>query len=141
MDSGRKHSPSPQTLNAECGMRSAECGAPWVELIPTDNLIMQRVLFLAVCQATACLVIPHSAFRIPYSAQDPPKREIILTESIRLSTDLVVIDAQALDRKTGQIINGLKAADFDLYEDGVRQEITHFSQDGLTLSVILLMDL
>jgi von Willebrand factor type A domain len=98
---------------------------------------MQRILFLA----TVCLVIPHSAFRIPHSAQDPPRREIILTESIRLSTDLVVIDAQALERKTGRIINGLKAADFELYEDGVRQEITHFSQDGLTLSVILLMDL
>src|SRR5215510_10839106 len=102
---------------------------------------MQRILLIAVCQATVCLVIPHSVFRIPHSAQDPPKREIILTESIRLNTDLVVIDAQALDRKTGRIINGLKAADFELYEDGVRQEITHFSQDGLTLSVILLMDL
>ena len=109
-----------------------------------DNFIMQRILFLAVCQAAICFVNPQSAIRNPQSAfrgQDPPKREIILTESIRLSTDLVVIDAQALDRKTGRIINGLKAADFELYEDGVRQEITHFSQDGLTLSVILLMDL
>jgi VWFA-related protein len=73
--------------------------------------------------------------------QDQTKREIILSESIRLSTDLVVIDAQALDRKTGRIINGLKASDFELFEDGVRQEIAHFSQDGLELSVILLMDL
>jgi len=75
------------------------------------------------------------------AAQDPPKGEITLTESIRLSTDLVVIDAQALERKTGRIVNGLKASDFELYEDGVRQEITHFSQDGLALSVVLLMDL
>ncbi|HMB28095.1 MAG TPA: hypothetical protein VKS99_08300, partial [Blastocatellia bacterium] len=109
---------------------------------------MQRVLLPTVCLA-ACSVVfslairnQESAIRNPQSAiQEPPKREIILTESIRLSTDLVVIDAQALDRKTGRIINGLKAADFELYEDGVKQEITHFSQDGLTLSVILLMDL
>src|SRR5262245_46007082 len=74
-------------------------------------------------------------------AQNPSRQEIILPESIRLSTNLVVIDAQALDRKTGQIINGLKSSDFELYEDGVRQEITHFSQDRLPLSVILLMDL
>ena len=30
---------------------------------------------------------------------------------------------------------------FELYEEGVKQEITHFSQDKLSLSVILLMDL
>jgi VWFA-related protein len=94
-------------------------------------------IFLSLC---LCVSVAKPC-RNPQAAQDPTKREIILTESIRLSTDLVVIDAQTLDRKTGRIINGLKAADFELYEDGVRQEITHFSQDGLALSVILLMDL
>lgn len=62
-------------------------------------------------------------------------------ETIRLSTDLAVIDAQVLNRKTGEIINGLNISDFELYEDGVRQQITHFSQDKLSLSVILLIDL
>jgi VWFA-related protein len=101
---------------------------------------MQRILFLAVCLTAVCYVNPQSAFPNPQS-QDPPKRDILITDSIRLSTDLVVIDAQALERKSGRIVNGLKAADFELYEDGVRQEVTHFSQDGLALSVILLMDL
>src|SRR5215510_7311761 len=127
----------------DCGLRIADCNESIRdELIPTGDFIMQRILLPTVCLAAACSVFWQSAIRNPQSAiQDPPKREIMLTESIRLSTDLVVIDAQALDRKTGRIINGLKAADFELYEDGVRQEITHFSQDGLTLSVILLMDL
>ncbi|MCI0660229.1 MAG: VWA domain-containing protein, partial [Acidobacteria bacterium] len=62
-------------------------------------------------------------------------------EIIKLHTDLVVIDAQVLKRKTGEIVNGLNAADFELYEDGIRQQITHFSQDQLSLSVILLIDL
>jgi VWFA-related protein len=74
-------------------------------------------------------------------AQNPTSQEIILQETIRLNTDLVVLDIQVLNRKTGAIINGLKAADFELYEDGVKQDITHFSQDKLSLSVILLMDL
>jgi VWFA-related protein len=74
-------------------------------------------------------------------AQNPSSQEIILQESIRLSTNLVVVDVQVLNRKTGEIVNGLKAADFELYEDDVKQEITHFSQDKLSLSVILLMDL
>lgn len=76
-------------------------------------------------------------------AQQPqrPASDQALEETIRLSTDLVVLDVQVLNRKTGEIINGLKARDFELYEDGQRQEISHFSQDRLPLSVILLMDL
>jgi len=62
-------------------------------------------------------------------------------ETIRLSTNLVVVDTQVLRRKTGEVINGLTEADFELYEDGVRQEMTHFSQDKLALSIILLIDL
>jgi len=62
-------------------------------------------------------------------------------ETIRLNTNLVVVDTQGLRQKTGEVINGLTAQDFEIYEDGVRQEITHFSQDKLALSVILLIDL
>jgi VWFA-related protein len=62
-------------------------------------------------------------------------------EIIRLNTDLVVIDAQVLKRKSGEIIKGLSAADFELYEDGIKQQITHFSHDQLPLSVMLLIDL
>ncbi|HKX27994.1 MAG TPA: VWA domain-containing protein, partial [Blastocatellia bacterium] len=74
-------------------------------------------------------------------AQHRPAREELQQETIRLNTNLVVIDAQVLDRKTGSIINGLTAQDFDLYEDGQPQPITHFSQDKLSLSVVLLIDL
>jgi hypothetical protein len=60
---------------------------------------------------------------------------------IRVNTDLVVIDAQVLQKKTGRIINSLTREDFQIYEDGVKQEISFFSQDKLPLSVILLFDL
>src|SRR5215813_3888318 len=89
-----------------------------------------------------CLLLPLVTSLVQFcSAQNPSRQEIILTESIRLNTDLVVIDVQALNRKTGRVVTGLNAADFELYEDGVKQEISHFSQDRLALSVILLMDL
>ncbi len=77
----------------------------------------------------------------PFAIAQPPASGQALEETIRLSTDLVVLDVQVLDRKTGEILNGLRARDFELFEDGVRQEISHFSQDRLPLSVILLMDL
>jgi VWFA-related protein len=60
---------------------------------------------------------------------------------IRVNTDLVVIDAQVLQKKTGRIVSSLRREDFQIYEDGVKQEITFFSQDKLPLSVILLFDL
>ncbi|HSO74803.1 MAG TPA: VWA domain-containing protein [Blastocatellia bacterium] len=61
-------------------------------------------------------------------------------EPLRLSAELVVLDAQVLSRRTGSVINGLTAENFTLLEDAVRQRITHFSQDKLPLSIVLLLD-
>jgi VWFA-related protein len=60
---------------------------------------------------------------------------------IRVKTELVVVDAQVLNKKTGQIVGGLRPGDFQLLEDGVKQDISFFSQDKLPLSIILLFDL
>lgn len=62
------------------------------------------------------------------------------TDNVRLAVDLVVLDAQVLQQKTGRIVGTLKKEDFTLAEDGVKQQVTHFSQDTLPLSVILLID-
>src|SRR6266496_5269328 len=61
-------------------------------------------------------------------------------ENIRLAVDLVVLDALVIQQKTGRVAGNLNKEDFLVAEDGVRQEITHFSQDTLPLSVILLID-
>lgn len=61
-------------------------------------------------------------------------------EAIKLSTDLVLLDAQVLSKKTGLALRGLQKEDFTLYEDGVKQYISHFSQDRLTVSLVILLD-
>jgi len=61
-------------------------------------------------------------------------------EPLKLSAELVVVDAQVLSKKTGTPVNGLTERDFVLYEEGVKQRITHFSQDKLPLSIVLLLD-
>lgn len=68
---------------------------------------------------------------------DPPRAD---SDNIRLAVDLVVLDAQVIQQRTGRVAGNLKQEDFLLAEDGVRQQITHFSQDTLPLSVILLID-
>ncbi len=59
---------------------------------------------------------------------------------VRLEVDLVMMDAQVMQQKTGRVVGNLKRDDFVLFEDGVKQQITHFSQNTLPLSVILLVD-
>lgn len=76
------------------------------------------------------------------AAQTPPSaRAQSPDEIIRVNAELVVVDAQVLNKKTGRIVGSLGREDFQLYEDGVKQEITFFSQDKLPLSVVLLFDL
>src|SRR5262245_11450148 len=61
-------------------------------------------------------------------------------EVVKIDVDLVKIDALVLQKNTARIVGGLKKEDFLLYEDGTKQEITHFSQDQLPLSVLVAID-
>jgi Ca-activated chloride channel homolog len=61
-------------------------------------------------------------------------------QTLKLNTDLVVLDVQVLNKRTGSPIGNIKKEEFSIYEDGVQQEITHFSQDKLPLSILLLID-
>jgi VWFA-related protein len=62
-------------------------------------------------------------------------------QPIKLNAELVVLDIQVVNKKTGHVVGNLKKDDFLVYEDGVKQQITHFSQGELPLSIVLLLDL
>lgn len=59
---------------------------------------------------------------------------------LKLSTQLVVVDAQVMRKNEKTPVIGLTERSFALYEEGVKQQITHFSQDRLPLSIVLLLD-
>ncbi len=61
-------------------------------------------------------------------------------EAIKLRTDLNLLEADVLNKSSVTAIEGLKKEDFMLYEDGVKQVITHFSQNKLPVSVVILLD-
>ncbi|HKV40559.1 MAG TPA: VWA domain-containing protein [Blastocatellia bacterium] len=63
------------------------------------------------------------------------------SQVIRLSTELVTVDAQVLNKKAGHSIGGLRQEDFEIQDDGVTQTISYFSQDSLPISAVLLFDL
>jgi VWFA-related protein len=59
---------------------------------------------------------------------------------MKLHTDLVLVDVLPVQKKTGRVISDLKKEDFTIYEDGVKQSVSHFSRDKLPVSVVLLVD-
>ena len=82
-----------------------------------------------------CIVVSLLSVRIA-SAQDIDPNDVI-----RVNTDLVIFDAQVIDKKTRKVFGGLRREDFEIYEEHVRQPIVYFSQDQLPLSVLLLLDI
>lgn len=90
---------------------------------PRNSLLLSILFFAALC----------------VRAQEP--KPAPGADVIKINTDLVVLDAQILRKKDGLVVSSLRQSDFALFEDGIKQEITHFSQDKLPLSILLLLDL
>lgn len=63
-----------------------------------------------------------------------------VADIIKTDVDLVTVDALVLQKDTARVVGNLKLEDFTISEDGDKQAITHFSQDSLPLSVLLLID-
>ena len=80
------------------------------------------------------LALSLLAAALPMCAQEE-------TPVFRTTSELVLVDVQVLHKKTGAPAPALHAADFEVSEEGVPQEILHFSRDEFPLSVVLLFDL
>jgi VWFA-related protein len=93
-----------------------------------------RALVLA---SLFCLIAMPTLAQSGNSEPDPAQ----IGDAYRVTSRLVLVDAQVLDKKTHVPINTLKRDDLQVYEDGVQQQISLFSQDELPLSVVLLFDL
>lgn len=60
-------------------------------------------------------------------------------EVVRITSSLVSVPVSVIDRQ-GKYVVDLQQKDFRIYEDGVEQLITHFSNIDQRFSVVLLMD-
>ena len=78
-------------------------------------------------------------FALP--GQAPGQQSAPDDQVIRVNVELVQVDVQVMQKKTGRAVGSLSKEDFQLYEDGVQQEIAELSQGQLPLSVVLLFDL
>ncbi len=61
-------------------------------------------------------------------------------DTIRIETRLVNLNVKAVDRG-GQPLTDLKPEDFVVYEDAVKQDVTHFKPVNAPVNVLMLLDL
>lgn len=121
---------------------------PQLAMLVPINKVLSLVLLTGVmiafttedvCRREGTRARPHlnNAF-LQHEVQDPASTAG--DDVLRISTDLTVLDVQVLTARENSAIASLRASDFELFEDGKRQEITYFSVDRIPLSVILLLD-
>lgn len=61
-------------------------------------------------------------------------------ERISTSTNVVNVDAVVYNKKTGQIVVGLKKPNFTIFADGVPQTITNFSTPEAPITIVMLVE-
>ncbi len=60
--------------------------------------------------------------------------------SLRVNAPLVNVDVGVVLEKTHQFVPGLKKDNFEIFENGVRQKITHFAQIKAPVTEVLLLE-
>src|SRR5256885_7982467 len=121
---------------------------PTLSLLLLPSISIVFAVFLLYPDASVTSQTPNKNFnasgRPSRKAIQLPPRPTPTPESdrevVKVDVDLVKVDALVLQKNTARIVGGLKKEDFQIYEDGTKQEITHFSQDELPLSVLLVID-
>lgn len=86
------------------------------------------------------LLILALALSLPGQSSNQSPTQVATDDSLKLQTDLVLVDVLPVQKKTARFIGGLKRDDFTIFEDGVQQKVDYFSKDKLPVSVVLLVD-
>ena len=107
-------------------------------------VVRRTLAVLAVALAGTQLASSQLPALLSQVAAPPPARTPAVAgeaERFRLkaNVDLVVVEATVRDQY-GAVVDDLTREDFRLYEDGVEQQISHFSRDELPLAVALVLD-
>lgn len=68
-----------------------------------------------------------------------PEPEIEENDIVRVSTDLITVPAEVMDRN-GRYIGNLRKDDFRIFENGVEQELAYFASVEQPFTVALLLD-
>lgn len=72
--------------------------------------------------------------------QEEEKNAVEEAGVVAVETDIVNVDAVVINKKTGQIIQGLKKENFAIFENGVKQNISSFLTPESPITVTLVLE-
>jgi VWFA-related protein len=72
--------------------------------------------------------------------EEESKNAVVVDEPLKIKTNIVNVDAVVFDKKTKQIVTGLKKENFAVFENGVKQEIENFSMPEAPITVTLVVE-
>jgi len=72
--------------------------------------------------------------------EEEEKNAVVEKEAVEIKTNIVNVDAVVYNKKTGQIISGLKKENFAVFENGVKQDITNFAVPEAPITVSLVVE-
>ena len=59
---------------------------------------------------------------------------------VTIDTNVVNVEAVVYNKKTGAIIQGLKKENFEIYEDGIKQDVENFSTPDAPLTMVMIIE-
>ncbi len=95
-------------------------------------------LWPLICPVSLSLLLAMTGVALPQGYQQSEARQNDQS-AIRLNVDLVVLHANVQDRRRIPV-SGLSKEDFQVYEDGVLQQIDSFSHEDIPVTVGLVID-
>ncbi|MBK7705502.1 MAG: VWA domain-containing protein [Acidobacteria bacterium] len=72
--------------------------------------------------------------------REESKNAVTDDEVLTIKTNIVNVDAVVYDKKSGQIITGLKKENFAIFENGVKQEVSQFATPDAPITVSLVIE-
>jgi VWFA-related protein len=73
--------------------------------------------------------------------QREEEKNLIVDDTVeKIATQIVSVDAVVINKKTGQIISGLKKENFAIFENGIKQDISSFATPDAPITVSLVVE-
>lgn len=84
---------------------------------------------------------PDEAARQEQEKKDRQKVDKTLPPStMSIDTNVVNVEAVVYNKKTGAIISGLKKENFEIYEDGIKQEVENFATPQAPVTMVMVLE-
>jgi Ca-activated chloride channel family protein len=129
------------------------------------KLVIVSVIALTVAITCSSLLVDDQAFgqagrkssdkrkKNPNSSGDPEEQrkeqerqeekkvdKTIDPASISIGTNVVNVEAVVFNKKTGGIFQGLRKEHFEIYEDGIKQEIENFATPDAPITMVMVLE-